>query len=445
MRKCPILRPRYSLVLLLLFAGLLPAQNGTRKLTILHFNDFHAQLTPDDRQQGGLAELATAIRRERENCNYCIVLSAGDVVQGSPVSTIFQGVPVYELVNPLGVDAGTLGNHEFDYGWQFITKFLHKAKYPIVDANVTNAEGKLLTRKPYVILKVNGLRVGIIGALTEEMPSLANPDKLGPWKAHNVVSSVRKLLPEVQGRSDIVVLLAHVVSKEEDQILHHLTEVPVTVSGHTHTGIPAPKSEDGRIVVRVVSSSRELGRLDMNVDVAAKKIVSSEWKRIRVGPQTDKPAPDVAKRVRSWEGKVSKKVDVAIGEAKRTYAGADLKQLIEKATAEMMGTDFAFTGRGGIRAPLPAGRILARHVWNIYPFDNKVVVGRFKGKQLPPSVTHGAAVDPEKEYTVATNDFSAAHQKSPTELGTKGLEFPTEGPLQRDLLIDWVKKHKVIE
>src|SRR5215472_13515733 len=91
----------------------LPLVAEVRTLTILHVNDLHARLTPLENGHGGFARMAAAIRRERANCKDCILLHAGDVAQGSPVSTIFHGLPVFEVVNLFGFDAATLGNHDF--------------------------------------------------------------------------------------------------------------------------------------------------------------------------------------------------------------------------------------------------------------------------------------------------------------------------------------------
>ena len=81
-----------------------------RRLTVLHSNDLHARLTPDANHRGGFAHLATLVRRERAGCSHCLYLHAGDLVQGTPVSTIFRGEPVYTIGNKLKFDVAYLKN-----------------------------------------------------------------------------------------------------------------------------------------------------------------------------------------------------------------------------------------------------------------------------------------------------------------------------------------------
>src|SRR5574341_114500 len=119
-------------LLLLLLAGVLAAQD-VRSLTILHTNDLHARLLPDEDQKGGFAHLATVIRRELEGCSACLLLN---------------GV---EFVNRFGYDASTLGNHEFDYGWELIPQDIRAARFPFITANVVDREGRLLAGRPYLL------------------------------------------------------------------------------------------------------------------------------------------------------------------------------------------------------------------------------------------------------------------------------------------------------
>ena len=112
---------------------------------------------------------------------------------------------------------------------------------------------------------------------------------------------------------------------------------------------------------------------------------------------------------------------------------------------EQSGADFAFMNQGGVRDIIPAGQLLERHIWNIMPFDNRVVTATLKGKDLPPVVLNGRTVDPERKYTLAVSDFSAANQGTNENLRVTGIDFKGDAGLMRDLLIDWFRKKKVIE
>jgi 2',3'-cyclic-nucleotide 2'-phosphodiesterase (5'-nucleotidase family) len=423
--------------------GLAPGWTEVRQLTILHTNDLHARLLPDSNGLGGFAHLATALRRETAGCRWCLVLNAGDSVQGTPVSTLFRGLPVFEVLNRLAPDAATLGNHEFDYGWRRIDDFRRKARFPIVAANVQDEAGRLLTRRAFVTRTVNGLRVAVIGVLTADLPAITFPRDLGPWRTLPVLETVRRFAAELRGRADLVVALGHITPAEEDALLAQAPEVGVIISGHTHAGLEQPKKSGERVLVRVKGFSVELGRLDLEIDTDRKAPVSSAWRRIPIEAAALPAAPDVARAVDRWESRVSKIVDVPIGESRRQLREPEVKVLMEQAMAEETGADFAFMNLGGVRGFLPKGTLLARHVWTVMPFDNRVVVGTIRGRDLPKAVRDGRLIESEREYTLAVPDFVAVNQK--TQFGVEGLEFPRVGRLQRDVFIDWIRRKKVLE
>ncbi len=435
---------RRRLLSLLLCVTPLTAQ--IKPLTILHSNDLHAHLLPDDRDNGGFARLATEVRRQKAQCTACLYLNAGDLVQGTPVSTLFHGAPIYQIANLLGIDASTLGNHEFDYGWLRTQEFIRIARFPVVSANIVDADGKTMAR-PYVIQTVGGIRVGIIGAILGDLVgTVITKDEAGPWRTLPVVETVRKYAQELRDRTDLIVVLAHIHDKGEvDAILQQVPEVSVVVAGHSHTGYPAMMNVEGRVAVLVPSYGVQLGRLDLKLDVGARKVLSAEWSKIPIVASIP-PAPDVAREIAKWESKVSKQVDVPIGEstARMERTNPELRKMIERAMAEQSGADIAWVNTDNIRDSFPMGQILARHLWNLLPFDNYIVLGKFKGSELPPSITTRYSVEPDREYTVATSDFTAANQSANDQLNTTGMRFPQTGPLQRDAVIEWIKKKKVV-
>jgi len=415
-----------------------------RSLTILHTNDLHARISPLENKNGGFAYLARVIERERANCSDCILLNAGDLVQGTPVSTIFHGLPVFEIANLLGFDAMTLGNHEFDYGWMQTRKFIQTAKYPVICSNVVNQRGETLSLQPYVVLTVNRLRVGIIGAMTDELRTLSTPKLLGGWRTTPLVETVRRLAGELRARVDIIVLLGHIEVEEEARILEQVPDIAVQVTGHVHRGMEQARSRDGRVQVRVKGYGEELGRLELQVDTEKKSLAAWNWKRIPVDSSQIEPVAEVAQLVQRWEREVATRVDQPIAVSKKNFTKPQIKRLIEQAMRDQTGADFAHMNLGGVRDTLPEGQLLARHIWNVMPFDNLVVAGRFKGKDLPPVVIGDRKIEPDRDYTLVVSDYTAANQETAENLRTSGLVFDHDFGLLRDLLIDWFRKQQVI-
>jgi 2',3'-cyclic-nucleotide 2'-phosphodiesterase (5'-nucleotidase family) len=324
-------------------------------------------------------------------------------------------------------------------------KFMATATYPIVSDNIVGAKGELFAAKPYVILKVNGLRVAVIGAMTDDLKTLTIPAAIAPWHTLPVLETAQKYAAELKSQSDLIVLLGHITLREELTFLQSATNIPVFVTGHMHTGLPQPLMQDARILVRVKGYAEELGRLELRVDTGKKAVVSYTWKHIVVNSTEVKPAADVATVVKRWEDEVSARVDQPLALTTHVFDKRGVKAVIEQAMREQTGADFAFMNMGGVRDTLPKGQILVRKIWDIMPFDNRVVFGKFKGRDLPAVVLGDRKVEPNREYTLAVTNFTAENQSSNENLRSKGLVFPGDGGLLRDLLVDWFRKKKVVE
>ena len=435
-----------SLILYCALAAALTAESSVRTLTILHTNDLHARLLPNDSRQGGFASIATLLRDQRKGCTNCLTLDAGDLVQGSPVSTIFKGVPVYEVANGFGIDVSTLGNHEWDYGHANIANFLKTAKFDIVAANLTGPGGHTITAEPWVVKKVNGLRVGIIGVLMNDLlEHYTTPEKIGPYQTKPAIDAIRQHLKRLRKKSDLIVVLAHTSPEEAEQILRDIPEVSVVVNGHAHNGLPEMVRAGNGVVIRAKGYGVEVGRLELSYDKKARRLTETKWTKLAVDSTVIPPAPDVAQLVASWEGRVAEMVEAQIGEVRRDFTKEEMRTLIERAVREQMGVDFAYMNLGGVRDLFRTGPLRKRHIWNLMPFDNMMVTGKFKGSQLPETIRQRYTVDPEREYTFAVTDFSASTESAPGRAKSWNLTFSQNGPLLRDLLLEWAEKTKVIE
>ncbi len=419
-------------VSLLLLAALAAQCASVEQVTILHLNDLHARLLPDEQGRGGFAHVATAIEEERARAEHAVVLHAGDMAQGSPVSTIFEGTPVFEVANRLGFDAHCLGNHEFDYGWEKIAEFRRVTDAPILAANVLNAEGKRLVPAT-AVLTAGEIRIGIVGAVTARLARLIKPAQSGPWRATPLVESLREPVAEMNERADLVVVLGHLFDDEDEAILRALPDVDVLVGGHDHGGRDTELLIDGRIGIKLRPYGRELGRLDIAFDRDAGQIVQHRWRRIQISQGRFPPKPAIAALVDQWESKVSERVDVEIAECVRALGRDDVKRMIERALREATGAQIAYMNRGGVRDSLTEGTVMARHIWNILPFDNLLVEATVRGDHLPDEARAGQDLEPGRMYSFVTNDYVAGLPEY------AGIDFTARELTLRDAVLDWIK------
>jgi 2',3'-cyclic-nucleotide 2'-phosphodiesterase (5'-nucleotidase family) len=431
---------RVLLLLLLTLTGCTAAEEPGRTLTILHVNDLHARLSPDEHGRGGFARLAGAIERECAAVEACLVLDAGDLVQGTPVSSLFRGVPIFEVANGLGLDASTLGNHEFDYGRATIDEYVETAEFPLVTANVDCEPGGTPADAPFVVLEKAGIRVGVIGVLTASLPNLTTPDNYAGCRLTEPADAVRELLPGLRSQAELIVVLGHLTGEEESAVAA-VAGIAAVVSGHDHSGLREPLVVDGRPVVRVAAYGRELGRLDLLLD-GEQSVHGWRWKKIPVNPRTATADPETEQSVASWESKVAEIVDVPIGRSRERLKQPEVRALLERALREATGADLGYVNRGGVRDGIPAGDLLARHLWNVMPFDNHVVVGEFRGRDLPRSLVEERGLDRDRSYRLATMDYVATMWNRNRR---KPLRFDDTGDLVRDVAIDWVRNNSPLE
>jgi 2',3'-cyclic-nucleotide 2'-phosphodiesterase (5'-nucleotidase family) len=145
---------------------------------------------------------------------------------------------------------------------------------------------------------------------------------------------------------------------------------------------------------------------------------------------------------------VSAVVDVPIGQSAKQFSKAEIKGLMEQAMNDRFPSDFSFTNVSGVRDTLPEGQLLARHIWNVMPFDNHVIIAEVPGDQLmkledpsrPVKVAGTAKLDPKRTYRLVTTDFLASSWRD------RGYKFRVtdQGVLLRDVLIDWIKQKRAI-
>ena len=239
----------HLIIYIVLLASMTAVAKNHKQLVILHTNDTHSCIMPlnenldnkDLAGRGGFMRRINMIKEERKQNPDLLLFDSGDFCQGSGYYTIFKGEVEIGLMNQMGYECTTIGNHEFDFGMENMAKLLKMANFPIVCSNYdctgTVLEGLV---KPYITIKRSGLKIGVF-ALSPKLKGLVFDGNcegityLDPAEtAQKYIDILRK-----QEKCDIVICISHLgwaISDYPDQEFLRQTEgCDLVLGGHTHT------------------------------------------------------------------------------------------------------------------------------------------------------------------------------------------------------------------
>ncbi len=242
------LRKTVVLYMLLLFTAV--GAYAQKHLEVLHTNDTHSCIMPLNPNladtavagRGGFLRRVAMIKEERAKNPDLLLIDSGDFSQGSPFYTMFKGDVEVGLMNLMGYDAVTIGNHEFDFGLENMARIFKMAKFPVVCANYdftgTCVEGLV---KPYVIIKRNGLKIGLFG-LSPQLEGLVDLSKckgvtyLDPVEVGNRVAAKLKH----DKKCDVVICVSHLGWLRPDEmgdqkLLASSKDIDLVLGGHSHS------------------------------------------------------------------------------------------------------------------------------------------------------------------------------------------------------------------
>lgn len=448
------------LVLLVFFSGNCFA-SGTSviSLKIIHMNDLHGHLNPAvdktasaQSMTGGAAYFGAMVLKEKAaDPQGAILLSAGDMFQGTPVSNVFRGKPVTEIMNYLGFDAMALGNHEFDWGWPELRKMESQARFPYLAANLANKDGSAVRGiKKAIYLERKSIKVAVIGIITPETPVSTNPKNVKDFK----FQEPEKILPGLIGEAraagaSLVIVLSHCGLDRDRAIAERVPGIDIIVGGHSHTAVMPPSVAGKTIIVQAGSWGNYLGVLNLELDTATGKILKyshDSLKPVIAGPDI---APDkkINEIIRKYSDKIKKEFSRVVGRTgtdllRNPDGESNLGDLICDALRSDAAAQAAFYNSGGIRADIFKGKIRLEQAFEVMPFDNVTVsmdltgarireilehsAGREfgilqvsgmkvkinpsnpKGGRVVEALINGRPLEPEKTYRVVTNEFLAA-------------------------------------
>jgi 5'-nucleotidase/UDP-sugar diphosphatase len=417
MRKTGIIKTFLPLILILLLSASLCAE--PREMTVLTLSDLHGQLEPFVTEEenktlkvGGIARIASAVKENKNsNPEKALLFSSGDSLTGKYFLQ-FDGEAIFSSVSLIGVNAATLGNHEFDSGEKTLSNALKYCGFPIIQSNLETKDNSSLKDSfvPYKIVEKNNIKLGIIGLMTPDLPFISSAGSNIKVNSDLVESAINTLNTLKQNeKPDLIVALTHLGIEEDIKLAEKVPEIDLICGGHSHNFMKKDEEiivshADGRKTLIIHSGARGeyLGKLDILVDRG--NIISHAWGPVRITTEIEQDKKILglimAYKNQLPEKKVLTVLEKALdcrGETLRTKEAA-AGNLTTDIIRKHFKTDLAFQNGGAIRGEkiIPQGNITTDDIDLMLPFENQVSILSLRGAEIKQILEQSVSILPLK-------------------------------------------------
>lgn len=454
-----------------------PNTDVVNELTIISVNDFHGALTGSDGNYG-IARLAGAINQERNQAKATVLVSAGDMFQGTALSSYDHGKTVIEIMNKMNFDAMVLGNHEYDWGYEEIYKYVDgdqsngEANFPYLGCNIIEKATNTLPKgvDAYKLIERGGLKIGIVGFMGENNESDISYGMIEPYQFDSPLTYISNAVKELRTKkkADIVIVVGHEDESVNDAV-SRLTgdeHVDAIINAHSHYTYQGTISRNGYAplpYLQAGSAGEKYGVIKLKINQDDKTVTSvTSTVKNNNGKAEDSTVKTMVEALEEETKPVFQRV---IGKATMNvnrYGGADWAA---NALKEYTGMDIAVINIGGIRSqafPINVGQdITVAKIHEIMPFDNIVKTVDLTGNQVRRLVAksdfvlsanvytdnegniyiNGEALSDTKTYSVASIDYIFDKPSNPF---LSGKNIVNTNILFRDVLIATVENDGTI-
>lgn len=400
-------------------------------VAILSTTDIHGNILPIDYYTNkpdnrGLAKIATLVKQARKENPDLLLVDSGDTIQGTPLEYVHNRRhnqppdPMMLVMDALGYDAMTVGNHEYNFGLTVLQKARGEAQFPWLSANTYDTGTDRTHYQPYLVKTVQGVRVGVLGLTTPGIPHWEDPDNYAGLEFREPVAEAKKWVSLLRSReaADIVVIAMHMglgesprtgkldrspsgvpTENEAIAIARRVPGVDVILMGHTHRDVPA-LTVNGVLLTQAGRWANRLARVDVD---AEKDEGDRRWrvvtKSARTFPVTERIAVDleVARFVEPYHAETQTWLSRTIGysaeelrarEARfRDTAIIDLVQLVQLDAGQ---AEVSMAASFNPQARIPRGPVTVRDIAGLYEYENTLVTVELTGRQLKDALEHSA-------------------------------------------------------
>ena len=393
-------------------------------LTILHTNDFHARFEPVSKYDsgcsaedndagecfGGSARLVTAIEEAKGRAENWLLVDGGDQFQGTLFYTYYKGALAAEMMNKMGYDGMTVGNHEFDDGPEVLAGFMDAVNFPVLMSNADVSGEELLADKlmKSTVIEKGGEKIGLIGLTPIDTDELSSPGKniIFTDPSDAVQGEVDRLSEEGVNK---IIVLSHSGYGVDQTVAENTTGVDVIVGGHTNTLLgdmdgaagPYPTVVNGVQIVSAYAYGKFLGELNVTFDDDGNVTAASGAPLVMDAAVTEDEATksriaEAAAPLDEIRNKVVAETAEAIDGDKNACRTGEcaMGNLVADAMLDRVkdqGVTIAIANGGGLRASIDAGEVTMGEVLTVLPFQNTLSTFETTGETVVAALENGVS------------------------------------------------------
>jgi 5'-nucleotidase / UDP-sugar diphosphatase len=384
------------------------ASAGTKKITILHTNDIHARV--EESKEGiGYAKLSTLVKQQKASNPNTLLVDAGDTFHGQTIANLVRGESVVAIMNSIGYDVMTAGNHDFNYGYARLQELAGKAKFPVLGANVKKADGSRILGA-HSIKSIDGVRIGFFGLTTPETAYKTHPNNVQGLTFDDPVAEAKAMVAELKGKADIIIAVAHLgvdpsSTDTSTELAEQVPGIDVIIDGHSHTTLENGMTVGNVLIAQTGEYSKNIGKIELTLEKGKLSGKSASLISKSETELSNLPAdPAVLDIVAGIKKEQDKELSQVIGSTSVKLVGdrevvrvgeSNLGNLIADAMLEETKADIAITNGGGIRASIEPGPITKGQVITVLPFGNYIQTKQVMGADIRQALELGVSAYPE--------------------------------------------------
>lgn len=405
----------YTLILiaisLLILVGCTDRLTESGKIVVLYTGDMHCSVESGANKLD-FAQLALYKQAVSNSADYVTLVDCGDAVQGSNIGTLTKGESIVELMNEVGYDVCTFGNHEFDYGIDQLEKLMGMSDAEYICCNFMDSDGCFVS--PYTIRSYGELKIAYIGITTPYTLTSSNSevfkDENGELKysfcqdtsGEKLYNAVQNAVDTAIGMdADYVIALAHLGNGEgyspygSEDVIAATSGIDIVLDGHSHTVVESREvyNKEGEPVMLTSSGShmQYIGQVTIdtrrttgkNDDVITIRLIdSSDYDR--VAGKTEETEKEFEEILGTEIGYTAKTLSVNSENGNRLVRNREtgIGNFVADAYRSLTNADIAFVNGGGIRADISEGKITYGDLLNVQPYGNMICVVEATGLEI---------------------------------------------------------------